>query len=800
MMPFTPPLRTLALCSTLVLLAACSSKTDRIESGLVKGADYVRQADWDKASIEARNVLQMDPKNAQAYYLAGQIAETKAEVQRAYASYSKAVELKPQHLDAKAGLARLFLLADRVQEAEATIAEGLAIDPKHPGVLTARAALTARKGDAEGAIAQARAIIAAEKTPPVDPSVLIAGLYTAQGKISPALEAIEAALKAQPHHLGLLQVGAKVAAASTDPAERARAAGYYRTASEQAPRNTELWTAWAVHHTRLNELDQAEAVLRAAIKSQPDDSARQLALVDFMAARRSKDAAEKEFLALIDKRPKDTALRFGLANFYRAGQRPDDARKVLQEIVASGKDNPAALSARNQLAAEALALGKTGEAKALNGEVLTANPRDGAALLMRGRLLLADGDARNAIIDLRAAAKDQPGSPEVTALLAQAHRAAGEPQLAREVLVDAVKFKPASPDLRLLLAADMADGKDYGGATAEIDAALKAAPQHPRAHEMKAQIALAQKNPAGAEAVYATLKQKAPNDANAPLKLGQLYADQKKYDAALKEFELAAKLAPKAEAPLLSAVGVLIAQRRFDEAHKRIDGFAGQIGSPAFAHRMHAEVAVAQGDLARAEQSYQRMAEAAPTSPAAYQGLAQVKARQGRMPEALAMLEKAERANPNDKTLAAMRAEWTVRAGRTDDAIALYEALLKRNPADPAAANNLAYLLSETRQQDKASLERALGLMRNFADSPNPEYLDTLGWTHYKLGQYGEAVTVLERAVKRAPDAALFQLHLGLALHKKGDTARAQAHLKKALDSKTPLPGLDEARTLLAMK
>lgn len=797
-MTFAPALRTVALCSTFVLLAACSSKADRIESGLVKSADYIRQADWDKATIEMRNVLQIDPKNAQAYYLAGQISEAKAEVQRAYGSYNKALELKPDHLDAKVGLARLFLLADRADDADKAIAEALAIDTKHLGALTARAALTARRGDTEAAMAQARSIIELQKAPPVDASVLLAGLLTAQGKASEALQVTEAALKAHPQHLGLLQVGAKVAAASTDPAERARATSYYRTATEQSPRNTELWLAWAVHHTRLNELDLAESVLRAAIKSQPEDTPRQLALIDFMNSRRSKEAAEKEYLAMIGARPKEPALRFGLANFYRAQQRHDDARKVLQEIVTTAKDTPAALTARNQLAADALAQGKTGEAKTLNGEVLTASPRDGSALLMRGRLLLADGDARNAIIDLRAAAKDQPGSQEVVGLLAQAHRAAGEPQLAREVLVDAVKFKPASPELRLLLAADMADGKDYAAAAAEVDAALKAAPQHPRANEMKAQLALAQKNPAAAEAVYITLKQKFPNDANGPLKLGQLYADQKKYDAALKEFDQAAKLAPKAEAPLLSGVGVLIAQRRFDEAHKRIDGAAGT--PPALTHRLHGEVALSQGDLPRAEQAYQQMAEAAPTSPAAYQGLAQVKARQGRMNDALAVLEKAEKANPSDAALAAMRAEWTVRAGKPAEAIALYEAILKRNPSDAAAANNVAYLLTETRPQDKASLERALGLMRGLADSPNPEYLDTLGWTHYKLGQYSDAVAVLERAVKRAPDAALLQLHLGLALHKKGDTSRAQAHLKKAVDSKSPLPGLDEARTLLAMK
>lgn len=800
MTPLTTPLRALALCSTIALITACSSKADRIESGLAKGADYVRQADWDKASVEMRNVLQIDPKNAQAYYLAGQISEAKAEVQRAYGSYSKAVELKPDHLDAKAGLARLYILANRLEEAEKSIADVLAVNATHVGALTARAALATRRGDTEAAIAQARAVIAAQKAPPADATVLLAGLYTNQGRTAAALEVVDAALKAEPQHIGLMQVGAQVAAASSSPEERQRAVGYYKTATERSPRSTEMWTAWAVHHTRLNELDRAEEVLRAAIKSQPDDGARQLALLDFLTTRRGPAVAEKEYLAAIAAQPKDANLRFGLARLYRATGRPDDTRRVLEEIVTALKDTPAALTARNQLAADLLASGKMTQARALNGEVLTASPRDGAALLLRGRMLLADGDARGAVIDLRAAAKDQPGSPEVTGLLAQAHRVAGEPQLAREVLVDAVKFKPASPDLRLLLAADMADAKEYKAAGNEVEAALKAAPQSLRAHEMKAQLALAQKDAKAAEAVYASLKVHFPNDANGSLKLGQLYADQKKYDAALKEYENAAKLAPKSQQPVLSTIGVFIAQRRFDEAHQRIDALERAEPGSALPHRLRAEVAVARGDLPRAEQSYLKMIDAAPTSPAAYEGLARVMAQRGKVDDALAVLERGEKAAPSAPSIPALRAEWLLRNGRHADAISVYEGLLKRNPGDESTANNLAYLLIDSPRPDKANLERALSLTQGFKQSSNPGYLDTLGWTHYRLGQYADAVAALERAVQRAPEGPLYQLHLGLALHRMGDTARAQTHLRKAIDSKQPLPGLDEARTLLAMK
>ena len=793
------PTRTIALCAALALLAACSSKAGRVQSGLEKGAEFVRLADYDKANVEVRNVLQIDPKNAQAFFIAGQIAENKGEFQRAFGSYMKAVELKPDHLEATVGLARIYMLAGEPEKANKAVADALALNSSDVGARTVKAALVARKGDVSAAIEQAKALISEQKSVPPETSMLLAGLYISQRDADSALGVVEAALKNHPKNLSLLQVAAQITGESTDTATKAKAEEFFRQTTEQAPKNTALWTAWAAYLARNNQIDRSEAVLRASIKSQPDDGARRVVLLDFLSTHKGRDVAEKEFLAAIADKPKDAALRLGLVNLYRADGRAADVRRVLQETIDLGKDSPAGLAARIQLASDRLGLGKVAEARSLIGEVLTVSPRDAGALVMRGRMLLADGDARNAIIDLRAAAKDQPGSPEVAGLLAQAHRKAGEPQLAREVLVDAVKFKADNAELRLLLAADMADSKEYKEASMEIEAALKAAPTNMRVFDMKAQIALIQKDAAGAEKTFASLKTLFPKDPVGFLKLGQLYSDQKKYDAALKEYDAASRMVPQAPGPMLSAIGILLAQRKFDEANGRIDALMVREPKNVLPYQLRGDVAVARGDLALGEQSYRQMIEFAPLVPAGYQSLARVMAMRGNIGGSITTLEQGEKAIPADLSIPGSRAEWLVRAGRNDEAIALYEALVKRAPDDDSYVNNLAYLQIETKG-DKASLERALALTQRFKESNNPGYLDSLGWAQYKLGQYAEAVAVLEQAVQRAPNSALLQLHLGLALHKKGEVARAQEFLRKAVDSKSKLPNLDEAKLLLARK
>lgn len=797
-MTFVPPAARLLLATLALLLAACGSKEGRIESGLRKGAEFVRLADWDKANVEIRNVLQIDPKNAQAYYTAGQVSEAQREPQRAYGQYLKAVELKPDLLDAKVGLARLYLFTGDTARAETTVAEILAADATQVGARTLRAALLAHAGKAAEAITLAQSILAGQDRAPVDTSMLLAGLYANQNQRARALEVIERALQAEPEHLGLLQVAAQIVGSGPrGDALAEKAPAYYQRAIAAAPKNTELWLVWAAHHLRRDEVAQAEAVLRQAVRAEPADSRRRLALLDFVSSHHGLQAAENEYTAAIAGKPRDMALRFGLARLYGAANRPADAQRVLREIVDASDGAPSALLAKTQLAAQALGSGQFAPARRLIGEVLKANPRDHAALVLRSRLSLMDGRARDAVIDLRAAVRDQPGAVEIVQLLAQAHRQAGEPQLAREVLAEAVKSSPADPDLRAMLAADMADAKDYKAALSELEAGIKAAPQASRPYELKAQIALALGDSAGAVKALEQLKARRPQDALAYVRLGQLHASQRRFDAALNEYDAGAAAARGDLTPYIAAVGLLTGLQRFDAANSRIEAHLKAQPGNILHYQLKGDVAMARRDFIAAERAYRGVVAAFPGLAVGYIGVAKAAGARADIAAVLAVLAEGERAVPGELAIPIARAEWLAQAQRYDEAIAAYEGLHQQHPEDDAIANNLAYLLAETRG-DRPSAERALALAARFADSPNPGFLDSLGWVHYQLGEYDKALALLERAVSLAPPSPLLQLHLGKALVKSGQGARGKEFLRKAVDSKARLPRLDEARAMLA--
>ena len=790
--------RVLVAAATCAVLAGCSSKAERIASGLRKGTQYVASADWDKAGVEARNVLQMDPRNAGAYLIAAQVEDGKDQFRNAFANYSKVVELKPDSVEARLALGRLYLLSGDLDNAGKLIQPVLAADPQNLRAMTLDAALHMRRGEKDAALGEADRVANSGQALKADIALALAGLYFNAQSLDPAAKVLDKALETQPADVRLLEMAAEVAQSRSDDASQlARADVYYERSVAVAPANGALWRRWADMHLRHKDVARAGEILARSAAAAPDDTKRAVTLLQYTAVFGDKAKAEKDYLEAIDKHPKAPELKFALADFYRDQKRADDAVAVLQKVADNGADVPSSTTARARLATLWLEQGKKEQAGAALAELLKANPRDATGLVLRGRMEIADGSLPAAIADLRSAAKDKPGSLEVAELLARAHHLAGEPQLAREVLADAVKFNGKDAGAHLMLAADMARTNEFTAAMSEADAAAKADPSSIAAHQMKAELALQSKDLSVAEAEAREMETRFAGIPTGHLLHGRVLAAQGRVPAALEQFDAAAALAPGNPEPRIAAVGLLTSQRKFAEARTRIDAIAQANPNSALARQMRGELALAMADLPQAQSAFAELV-ALPGAPAsAYKNLAAVMVARGHLDEALAVVDRGEKAWPADVTLAAARAEWLGRAGRTDDAIATYEKILARAPNSEVAANNLAYVLAQSRR-DKASLDRALQLANRFASSNQPGYVDTLGLVQYRLGLYDQAVAQLGRAATLAPGNAGVQLHYGMALVKTGDVQQGAAILRKALAVRPALADHDEAQALLA--
>ncbi len=107
---------------------------------------------------------------------------------------------------------------------------------------------------------------------------------------------------------------------------------------------------------------------------------------------------------------------------------------------------------------------------------------------------------------------------------------------------------------------------------------------------------------------------------------------------------------------------------------------------------------------------------------------------------------------------------------------------LKLNPNQPLALNYLGYSWIERRRH----LDKAMTMIRKAVHlRPNDGFIiDSLGWAHFQLGQWKEAVKNIERAVELQPDDAVINDHLGDAYWRAGRHLEARFQWSHAKEMK----------------
>jgi tetratricopeptide (TPR) repeat protein len=148
--------------------------------------------------------------------------------------------------------------------------------------------------------------------------------------------------------------------------------------------------------------------------------------------------------------------------------------------------------------------------------------------------------------------------------------------------------------------------------------------------------------------------------------------------------------------------------------------------------------------------------------------------------EAIAVLARLVEIEPDDLEHRFWLASAYERTQRYAQAQAGFEGILAADPEFAPALNYLGYMWAE----QGVRLQEALRLVRK-AVSLEPEngaYVDSLGWAHYRLGEYEEARDHLERAIElEGADATIYE-HLGDTYRALGRLEQARDHYRRALD------------------
>ncbi len=784
----------LACVSTLILvLAGCGGADERKAAYMERGTQLVEEGNFEKARLEFKNALQIDPKDANAHYQLGLILEKLGEWRPAMSQFLAVIKLDKTHIEAHIHAGQIYLLGNALDMALEEAETAVTSEPENVDALVLRAGIKARSGDISGGFSDG---LAALKIDPghVNSIALVSSLHLSKQDHAKALVLVNGGLEKHPTNTNLMALKAKVLMSQKDIAGTGQ---ILEDIVKTEPDNMLHRFRLSSFYISQKKLDKAENVLRDAAAVEKEDNKASLILIEFLARYRSFEAAEKELLSTIENNPDDNTLKFGLAALYKTTD-VDKSISVLAGIADQSKYNDAErLKAKSQIAVLQMGRKNIDEALVLAEEVLKENPKDVDALTVRGGISLAKKEADAAIVDFRGVLNSNPASVKHLRLLAHAHSMNGDHELARVALEKAAEASPKDAIVRSELAETLLRTGKPELAIDQIQEILMIAPDNAAALETLFKLQSAKQDWKAALGTAERIKEAFPESGEGHHLSGLVHQMNKDFTSSIDEYTKALEKSPNAVQPLAQLVRGYMSEDKADEALARVNKVLATNPENHIAQNMKGEILLAQKKIPEARKVFLAAIKMKPDFRTPYVRLASTYAMEKNTDEMIRVYEAGMKALPDDPVFITGLAGIYEQTGKVDQAIGFYEQIIAREPENIIVANNLAMLYVDNTDSSE-SLKKAQELTKVLVNSKNPAFLDTIGWVSYKAGDYTKAISLLEDAVAKAPKEPALQYHLGMAYFKQGKLLKiAKDHLELAVNNSREFKGKDQAEATL---
>ena len=667
--------------------------------------------------------------------------------------------------------------------------------------LAYRAAIEAEDEAAQAeAAAQAREVLEADETNDIARRVVVDHLLRSDTPFD-AMAFIDEGLALDPEsrdyntlRLQLLVQVENIAAIGT---QLQRMVEFY-------PEDEDLTRSLIGWYLSQGDLAGAENFLRQLAGAPTDAPEGHIAVVQLLEATQGAEAAKAELdrLAAANEGTENGDLYTTLSAVisFEAGEQ-DEAIATIEGVLDGAEPGEQTSRIRNILARLLIATDNQVGARAQVEQILTADPSNVDALLLRAGWAI-DGDRPgDALVDLRTALGQDPRNAEILTLMAQAHERDGSAALAGERLAQAVSVSGSGVQESIRYAAFLERDNRLAAAETVLSDARTANPGQPELLARLGSLMLKQGRWTQAQGIAEELRaidtpeaQTAATSLQAALLLGQNQVEQSvdflKDQVASGDADLAA---------IAQILQIQVQAGELEAARGYLDEVLAERDDDPALRMMDAGLAAVSGDLDRAETVYRALIEDFPQAENPVLQLYNILRATDRADEASALITTAIEAQPGGLNLLWIRASELEFAGDIEGSIAIYEDMYEVAPQSVTVANNLASLIA-THRDDAESLDRAAAIARRLRDVEVPPFQDTYGWIAYRQGNYEEARAYLEPAAEGLPDDPLVQYHLGMTYVALEMPDEARAQLTRALDlaGDSPLPQFQTARDTLA--
>jgi tetratricopeptide (TPR) repeat protein len=287
--------------------------------------------------------------------------------------------------------------------------------------------------------------------------------------------------------------------------------------------------------------------------------------------------------------------------------------------------------------------------------------------------------------------------------------------------------------------------------------------------------------------------EKEPNDPAAYVQMGNMYMAENQLADAQRAYQQGLDQDPNSTEALGGVLNVDLLQKQADRAIATAKAqLAKYPKNPGF-HIILGQLLMEQKkDLAGAEAEFRQASALDNKNIEARAKIGFVQSQRGATDEALQTYLDGSKIAPKEITFYLLAGGIYENKQDWDHAKQQYQKVLEIQPDNPLASNNLAYVMLQQGGNLDVAFAMAQTARQKLPDNPNAA--DTLGWAFYHKQVYTSAINLFKEAVKKDPDNALFNYHLGLAYAKSGQAALARQQLDRVVKIKPNFPDVDELR------
>ena len=778
--------------SVLALAAACSSPEQKLERYSQNAAELLAEGDLAKAYIQYQNAIKINEEHVPSLLGLAEIAEQRQDFQAMFGFLQRIVRLDPTQVEAQVKIGKLYLIGSDETTALEQAEKALAIEPENLNAKALKAGVLMKIGDNAGAVELARGILAKDPAN-AEAVTVLATDYSVNGDYDAALAELDKALAIDPQ-MAMLQLLRIHLLKKVGRTEEARAG--YATLIDLFPEQSAYRRVYASELIRDKDYEGAREQLEAIVSIEPDNFDAKLDVIRAVKVASGSAAAEAKLQSYISADPGNSKLKLWLSDFYVSEGDKGKAKDVLNEL-ASGKDQDVALQAKNKITTLMLGDGDREGATALINEILEADERNTDALIKRAAIQIEAEQYDQAIVNLRTALDNSPDSYDAMLLMSAAFEKQDNFSFAQAELAKAYEGSKRDAKVANHFARFLLRRKNTSRAEEVLVSSLASHPGNIENLRLLASIRLVTQNWRGAEEVGVLLEQAGDKSALASNIKSAAYVGLEDFDSVIETLSARSETAPLDTRPLAALVNAYIREERTDEAEALLLRMLETDPENYAAKLSLARVYSVKSDFPKFEAALNSATETNPDRAEAYELLYRSYLGAGRRADAAALIERGLRAAPDNDALRVFKADVLLQEGDREGALALYTDLLETRPNVQIIANNFVSLSSDLRS-DPASIAKALEVSKKIEGLDNPFYRDTVGWAHYRAGDYATAIDFLTKALTDAEGNAEMLYHLGAAQLASGDVEAGRANLEKALSAGgANFPFVNEVRALL---